>query len=114
MKEIILFIVLLVVAVAVMGFGIYRIRKPFNKLFDVISIFLGIAILMAAFSIPYKYHLQVSLEKTKSEVIEYAEDGYIVYMDGKKVEADALNSINFTNVIVEINVEDMQIYIISK
>ena len=118
MKEIILYIVLplalLVVAVALVCFGFYRIRKPFNKLFDVISIFLGIAILMAAFSIPYNYHLQVSVQKTKSDIIGYAEDGYIVYMDGQEVMADALNSINYANVTIEINVEDKQINIISK
>ena len=68
---------------------------------------------MAVF-IPFNHYQQVSSEKTRSEVIEYVEDGYIVYMDGKKVETDALNSINYTNVTVELNVEDMQIYIISK
>lgn len=118
MKEIILYlvlpIVLLVVAVVLIGFGFQRLTKPFYGVLGVASIFLGIAILAKALLIPFNHFQQVSSEKTRSEVIEYVEDGYIVYMDGKKVETDALNSINYTNVTVELNVEDMQIYIISK
>lgn len=118
MKEIILYIVLpivlLVVAVVLIGFGFQRLTEPFYGVLGVASIFLGIAILVKAVFISFNHYQQVSSEKTRSEVIEYVEDGYIVYMDGKKVETDALNSINYTNVTVELNVEDMQIYIISK
>ena len=118
LKEIILYIVLpivlLVVAVVLIGFGFQRLTEPFYGVLGVASIFLGIAILVKAVFIPFNHYQQVSSEKTRSEVIEYVEDGYIVYMDGKKVETDALNSINYTNVTVELNVEDMQIYIISK
>lgn len=115
MKEIILYlvlpIVLLVVAVVLIGFGFQRLTKPFYGVLGVASIFLGIAILAKALLIPFQ---QVSSEKTRSEVIEYVEDGYTVYMDGKEVMADALNSINYANVTIEINVEDKQINIISK
>lgn len=118
MKEIILYIVLpivlLVVAVVLIGFGFQRLTEPFYGVLGVASIFLGIAILAKALFIPFNHFQQVSSEKTRSEVMEYVEDGYIVYMDGKEVMADALNSINYANVTIEINVEDMQIYIISK
>lgn len=118
MKEIILYlvlpIVLLVVAVVLIGFGFQRLTEPFYGVLGVASIFLGIAILAKALLIPFNHFQQVSSEKTRSEVIEYVEDGYTVYMDGKEVMADALNSINYANVTIEINVEDKQINIISK
>ena len=118
MKEIILYIVLpivlLVMAVVLIGFGFQRLTEPFYGVLGVASIFLGIAILAKALLIPFNHYQQVSSEKTRSEVIEYVEDGYIVYMDGKEVMADALNSINYANVTIEINVEDKQINIISK
>ena len=118
LKEIILYlvlpIVLLVVAVVLIGFGFQRLTEPFYGVLGVASIFLGIAILVKAVFTPFNHYQQVSSEKTRSEVIEYVEDGYIVYMDGKKVETDALNSINYINVNVEVNVEDKQINIISK
>src|SRR5699024_9980518 len=83
LKEIILYlvlpIVLLVVAVVLIGFGFQRLTKPFYGVLGVASIFLGIAILAKALLIPFNHFQQVSSEKTRSEVIEYVEDGYTVY-----------------------------------
>ena len=114
MKEAILFFILSGLGVAIICYGFRRIQKAENRYLVAFSPFIGLFPLMAAASILWNGYLQESAEKTRSEIVEYVDDGYVVYMDGQKVEPDALVSINYTKVTIEMDKESKQVCIMSK